>query len=100
MKFRQGNVYYEVTFADADVCYPNICTYVFAGEFDEDGKRIFCFQYAERFAKLGSIFQVKPRDRYAFLKTEEQLAEMRDLKSLISLLRAADMRRANKARRG
>jgi hypothetical protein len=99
MKFKEGDVYYEVTFPDIAMCYPNVRTYVFVGETAEDGKRIFCFQYAERFARLGSIFEAKPNDRYAFLKTEEELAEMRDLKSLIAALKASDARRAHKARR-
>jgi len=100
MKYKEGEVYYQVTYVDPAMCYPKIETFVFVGvTHSEGGQDVWCFQYTDGYAKFGSVLKNKDGDRRAFLATKSDLEEMIDRHALDSLLKAATMRRKKKNER-
>ena|SRR5215469_12660315 len=97
--YQEGEVYFEVTYPDADMCYPKIQTYVFSGHSrSEDGSQVWCFQYVDSFAKFGSILKNAGGDRVAIIKEADELVEILDFAALESVLNAAAERRSLKMR--
>jgi hypothetical protein len=94
-EYREGEVYYRLTFPDAGLFYPQVETFVFVGKnlSDEDTEETWYFQFAVRYAKSGSILKNKGGDRKVCLATRSNLADMLDLAGLIKELEMAATRR-------
>ena len=94
-EYREGEVYYRLTFPDAGLLYPQVETFVFVGKnlSDEDTEDTWYFQFADSYAKSGSILKSKDGDRRVCLATRRDLPDMLDLVGLIKELEAAAARR-------
>lgn len=94
-EYREGEVYYRLTFADLDLLYPKVETFVFVGKnlSDEDTEDNWYFQFADGFAKSGSILESKGGDRKVSLVKRRELPDMLDLAGLIKELENATKRR-------
>ncbi len=98
-QFREGEVYFRVTFPDARRLYPKIESFVFVGKnvSDEDQEDSWYFQFADSFGRYGSILDGDDGDRRVAVVRREELNDMFDLGQLIGELEAAARRRATKA---
>lgn len=94
-EYREGEVYYRLTFPDAGLFYPQMETFVFVGKnlSDEDTEDTWYFQFADDYAKFGSILKSNNGDRKVCLVTHRDLADMLDLTALIKELEMAVTRR-------
>jgi hypothetical protein len=94
-EYREGEVYYRLTFPDAGLFYPQVETFVFVGKnlSDEDTEDTWYFQFADSYAKSGSILKNKGGDRKVCLATRRDLVDMLDLAGLIKELEMAATRR-------
>jgi len=94
-EFREGEVYYRVTFSDAAFFYPKVETFVFIGKnlSDEDSTDTWYFQFADSYAKSGSIVSSKGGDRRVARVTDRDAADMLELDELIEALQMAAKRR-------
>ncbi len=95
IEFREGEVYYRLTFPDATMFYPKVETFVFIGKnlSDDDEGDIWYFQFADSYATFGSILRSKGGDRRVALVTRRDLADMLDLAGLTRELEMAATRR-------
>jgi hypothetical protein len=97
--YQEGDVYFEVTYPDVDMCYPKIQTYVFSGTSNaEDGSQVWCFQYVESYVKYGSVLKRTGGDRVAILKKGSELNEILDFAALGIAISEASKRRLSKLR--
>ena len=94
-EYREGEVYYRITFPDAGLLYPQVETFVFVGKniSDEDTEDTWCFQFADSYAKSGSVLKSKGGDRKVCLATRRDLSDMLDLAGLTKELEDATKRR-------
>lgn len=83
IEFREGEVYYRLTFPDVTMFYPKVEAFVFIGKnlSDDDERDIWYFQFADSYATSGSILKSKGGDRRVALVTRRDLADMLDLVS-------------------
>jgi hypothetical protein len=97
-EFREGEVYYRLTFSDAGLLYPKVETFVFVGKnlSDEDAEDTWYFQFADSYGRVGSIVENKGGDRRTSLATNRDLVDMLDLDGLMVELRIAAKRRGIK----
>ncbi len=95
IEFREGEVYYRLTFPDTALFYPQVETFVFIGKnlSDDDNEEIWYFQFADSYATSGSILKSKGGDRRVALVTRRDLADMLDLAGLTRELEMAVTRR-------
>jgi hypothetical protein len=95
-KYREGEVYYRLTFPDPGLLYPKVETFVFVGRnlSDEDTEDTWYFQFADSYVKDGSILKSEGGDRKVCLATHRDLPDMLDLAGLIKELEMATARRS------
>ena len=95
-EFREGEVYYRLTFADPGMLYPKVETFVYVGKnlSDEDTEETWYFQFADGFAKFGSILESKGGDRKVSLVKRHELPDMLDLAGLTKELENTTKRRS------
>jgi len=93
--YREGEVYYRLTFPDAGLRYPQVESFVFVGKnlSDEDQEETWYFQFADSYAKSGSILKSGNGDRKVVCATCRDLADMLDLAGLVKELEMAATRR-------
>ena len=99
-EYCDGEVYYRLTFPDAGLLYPQVETFVFVGKnlSEEDKEDVWYFQFADSYAKHGSILKSKDGDRKVCLVTRRDLADMLDFTGLIRELEMAAKRRRAQTR--
>lgn len=95
--FRKGEVYFRIKYADRARKYPLIESFVFVGKnlSDEDIADTWYFQFADSFAKFGSVLEGPGGDRRVCEVSEKDLVEMLDYDTLCRALIAASERRQN-----
>jgi hypothetical protein len=95
--YREGDVYFRVTFPDAAQRIPQIQSFVYVGKnlSDEDAEDTWYFQFADSYAKHGSVVTSSKgaQDRRVSLATKKDLADMLDTEGVIEALRAALQKR-------
>jgi len=93
--FSVGEVYFRIKYAEPLRKYPLIDSFVFVGKnlSDEDLEDTWYFQFADSFAKDGSILQGPGGDRRVSCLTFSEIEEMRDEKQLLAELSSARNRR-------
>jgi hypothetical protein len=91
-----GQVYFEVKYSERCRKYPLIETFVFLGKnlSDEDAEETWYFQYAQSFAKDGSVLTGSEGDRRVACLTKKDLVEMFTEEQLFEKLKAARQRRS------
>ena len=94
--FAVGEVYFRVKYAEASRKYPLIESFVFVGKnlSDEDTEDTWYFQFADSFAKYGSVLQGPGGDRRVSCVTASDLDDMLDHEQLLKELSAAGSRRS------
>ena len=95
-EFKEGGLYYRVTFPDRDMCYPQIESLVYVGKnlSDEDREDTWYFQFSSEYARHGSILTSKKDGLKVCLATTRDLGDFLDLRELSSSLTEAAMRLA------
>ena len=93
--FIVGEVYFRVTYPGASLQYPMIESFVFVGKnlSDSDTEDTWYFQFADSFAKHGSILKGTGGDRRVSCLTASELGCMLDDERLLQALSAARSRR-------
>ena len=96
MEFIEGEVYFRITFPDVDLMYPKVESFVFVGFnlSDEDREDSWYFQFADSFARNGSVRSGGGGDRRVAILTRSELTEMLTLDLAVAELRDAERRRA------
>jgi hypothetical protein len=96
-RFIVGDVYFRVKYADSHRRFPLCESLVFIGKnlSDEDTEDTWYFQFADAYAKHGSILETGGGDRRAACLTASELADMLDDRGLLVELSAARRRRSN-----
>ena len=94
-EYREGEVYYRLTFPDAGLLYPQVETFVLVGKnlSDQDTEDTWYFQFVDSYAKDGPILKSKGSDRKVCLATRRDLSDMLNLAGLIKELEGAAKRR-------
>jgi hypothetical protein len=92
--FLVGDVYFRVTYPDPALKFPRIESFVFVGKnlSDEDTEETWYFQFADSFAKDGSILETAGRARRVSSLTQDELGDMLDDERLLKELGAARRR--------
>lgn len=95
IEYREGEVYYRLTFPDRGLLYPKVETFVFIGKnlSDEDTDDAWYFQFADGYAKFGSVLEGDSGDRRVSVVTDRDLPDMLDLAALTRALENAAKRR-------
>ena len=95
-QFLVGEVYFRVTYPGSSLNYPQVESLVFVGKnlSDGDTQDTWYFQFADSYAKSGSILAGSGGDRRVVCVNQEELAEMFNEDQLLMKLRAARQRRA------
>jgi hypothetical protein len=93
--FSVGEVYFRVKYAEPSMKYPLIESFVFLGEnlSDEDTQDTWYFQFADSFAKHGSVLQGPGGDRRVSCVSRNELEDMLDSEQLLRELSQAASRR-------
>jgi hypothetical protein len=94
--FDVGDVYFRVTFGDPGLLYPKIESFVYVGQnlSPEDREATWYFQFADSYAKFGSVLETEAGDRRMVLVPSSELSDMIDIAALSAMLaQAADRRR-------
>jgi hypothetical protein len=93
--FVVGEVYFRVAYADPALRFPRIESFVFVGKnlSEEDMEDTWYFQFANSFAKDGSILTSTGGDRRVSCLTEGELDDILDEAGLLHKLGAARSRR-------
>jgi hypothetical protein len=96
MNYVEGEVYFRITYPDAELLYPRVESFVFVGFnlSDEDVEDSWYFQFADSFARDGSVRTVGGGDRRVAVLTRDELSEMLALEQAIGELKDAERRRA------
>lgn len=94
-KYCVGEVYFRVTYPDAEMRYPKMETFVFVGKNlgIEDSEDTWYFQFADSYAKHGSILESAGGDRRVSRATRSGLSDMLDQEGLTRELNSAAARR-------
>jgi hypothetical protein len=94
-QFIVGEVYFRVTYPGPSLKYPLVESFVFVGKnlSDEDTEETWYFQFADSYAKSGSIVGSSGGDRRVACVSRNELHEMFDEEQLLEKLRAARQRR-------
>ena len=90
-QFTVGEVYFRVTYPGPSLNYPLIESFVFVGKnlSDEDTEDTWYFQFADSYAKSGSILEGAGGDRRVVCVNQDELAEMFNEEQLLEKLKAA-----------
>jgi len=96
-RFIVGEVYFRAKYTDRARRFPLLESFVFIGKnlSDEDTEDVWYFQFADSFAKHGSILETSGGDRRVACVTANELADMLDDRGLLAELSAARRRRSN-----
>jgi hypothetical protein len=91
-----GELYFRIKYAEAGSKYPLIESFVYVGKnlSEEDSEDTWYFQFADSYAKHGSILETPGGDRRVSCLAERELGEMLDDKQLLEELDAARRRRS------
>jgi len=94
-KYSVGELYFRLTYPDAGMRYPKIETFVFVGKNlgSEDTEDTWYFQFADSYAKHGSILETTGGDRRVSRATRRDLGDMLDQEGLARELHLAAARR-------
>ena len=95
-QFIVGEVYFRVTYPGPTLNYPLIESLIYVGKnlSDEDSEDTWYFQFAESYAKSGSILETSGGDRGVVCVNQHELHEMFDQDQLLAKLSAARERRS------
>jgi len=98
-QFTVGEVYFRVTYPGSSLNYPLIESFVFVGKnlSDEDTEDTWYFQFADSYAKSGSILEGPGGDRRVVCVNQDELVEMFNEDQLLEKLKAARRRRSKGA---
>jgi hypothetical protein len=93
--YREGKIYFRLTFSDAGLIFPKIETFVFVGKnlSDEDTEDTWYFQFADSYSRFGSVRTSAAGDRKVCRLLIHDLSEMLDLPNLMKELESAERRR-------
>ena len=93
-----GDVYFRLVYPDADLLYPLIQSFVFVGMnlSEEDDEETWYFQFAEDYAKYGSILESSQCEQRVSCELRSTVSCMLDLEGLNKELVLAGARRINK----
>jgi hypothetical protein len=96
-QFVIGEVYFRITYPGPSLKYPQIESLVFVGKnlSDEDTEDTWYFQFADSYAKSGSILESPGGDRRVVCVERDGLHEIFNEDQLLEKLRAARQRRTN-----
>jgi hypothetical protein len=99
-EYTEGEVYFRLTYPDAELLFPLMDTFVFVGKNlgDQDTEDTWYFQFADSYAKSGSILKSKGGDRKVCVATRRDLRDMLNLARLIEELNMAAARRGSTRR--
>ena len=94
-QFTIGEVYFRITYPGPSLNYPQIESFVFVGKnlSDEDTEDTWYFQFADSYAKSGSISAGPGGDRRVVCANKTELPEMFNEEQLFEKLKAARRRR-------
>lgn len=84
-KYIYENVYYRLTFSDAEMLYPTISTFVFAGLnlSENDTEDTYYFQFIDSFTSSGSAAESNPQGDFRVTSlVKNDLPEMLTLEEL------------------
>ncbi len=95
LQYSLGEVYFRIVYPDAGLLYPVIQSFVFIGKdlSDEDIEETWYFQFADDYAKHGSILDSQEGDRKVCCETKETVSCMLDQNGLNEELEVAAARR-------
>ena len=94
-RFVVGEVYFRVKYGERLHKYPLIDSFVFVGKnlSDEDQEDTWYFQFADSYAKFGSVLETKGGDRRVSCVVKSELDDMIDAQGLLHKLDEAMKRR-------
>lgn len=97
-RFTVGELYFRIKYAEPARRYPLIDSFVYVGKnlSDEDTEDTWYFQFADSYAKGGSILASGGGDRRVSCVVARELGDMLDEKQLLGELGAARSRRSKK----
>lgn len=97
-EFREGEVYFRVTYPDRNMHYPQIESFVFVGKnmSDDDKEDTWYFQFLESYARAQTR-KLKANERLFMLATKEKLPGVLDNDQLYAELKEVASRRQLKA---
>jgi hypothetical protein len=100
MDYVEGEVYFRITYPDVELLYPRVESFVFVGVnlSDEDHEDSWYFQFADSFARDGSVRTVGGGDRRVAVLNRAELSEMLPLERAVDELKDAERRRAKCAK--
>ena len=95
-RFTVGELYFRVKYAEAAKRYPLVESFVYVGKnlSDEDTEDTWYFQFADSYAKHGSILEGSGGDRRVSCLLARELGDMLDDAQLPGELAAARNRRS------
>jgi hypothetical protein len=95
LQYSSGDVYFRIVYPDAGLLYPVIQSFVFIGKnlSDEDVEETWYFQFADDYAKYGSVLDSQEGDLKVSCETKETVSCMLDQNGLIEELEVAAARR-------
>jgi hypothetical protein len=93
--YREGGVYFRLTYPDREMRYPQVESFVFVGKnlSDEDSEDTWYFQFSSDYARNGSTRKGAAERQRVTLATIRDLGDMLSLEDLVRELEAASMRR-------
>jgi hypothetical protein len=99
MHYQEGEMYYRLVYPGVGLLYPLVQSFIYVGKnlSDEDTEDTWYFQYAEGYAKYGSILESKGGDRAVCMVTESDIGDMLDLEGLVKQLKKSAVLRKKSA---
>lgn len=94
-QYREGEIYFRLTFPDARLSFPQIETLVFIGKNlgDESLEDAWYFEFSDSYARSTAFTMQQGAERRVCIVTERDLPEMLDMTGLVRELNAASDRR-------
>lgn len=94
VSYREGDVYYRLTFPDVRQSFPQIQSFVFVGKnLADENDDVWYFEFVDSYARSAAYKASYGGERRMTLVRAGDLAEMLDLPSLVRELEAAATRR-------
>jgi hypothetical protein len=99
-QFTVGDMYFRVKYGEPERRYPLIDSFVYVGKnlSEEDTEDCWYFQFADSYAKHGSVLESKKGNRRVVCLNQAELHEMFNEDVLLNTLREARQRRSNRER--
>jgi hypothetical protein len=95
LQYFSGEVYFRIVYPDASLLYPLVQSFVYIGKnlSDEDIEETWYFQFADDYAKNGSLLDGQEGDRKVCCENKETVSCMLDQDGLNEELEMAAARR-------